>query len=600
MKKMSKIKVLDVGGQYSHLIARRIRELGVYSEICSFNTPVAKLRDSSGIIISGGPDSVYGINTPHIDDEIFSINIPILGICYGHQLMAHKLGGKVKPSKVCEYGIAKLEVKYHNTILKGVNSKESVWMSHGDIVIKPPDGFEILASTRDCPIAVMGDTNRKYYSLQFHPEVTHTPSGTDILRNFITNICECKPTWTPKDNLQVIIKEIKKKAKDNNVFFLTSGGVDSMVAFTLCTKALGKERVSGLYIDTGTMRKNETEILRQTFKKYGFNRIRFLDAANEFFSSLEDVYDPEKKRKIIGKKFFETQLKTLTQLKLSGKWILGQGTIYPDTIESGGTKKAALIKTHHNRIALIQNLIKKKEIIEPLSNFYKDEVREIGKLLELPEEIIQKHPFPGPGLAIRCLCSRTDFCIQDNIDEKIHNVFPKVKLKSAVLPLRTVGVQGDSRSYNHLVVLFGDSEINELADISTWIVNNIKQANRVACLISPPNFDLKNAKIKKSKLTKARIELLREADNIVTEFMRQRGLWDHFWQFPVILIPLSLHGGEAIALRPILSIDGMTAEYAKIKFSVLKELSDKIMTMDGVDAVLCDITNKPPATIEWE
>ncbi len=597
---MSKIKVLDAGGQYSHLIARRIRELGVYSEICSFNTPAAKLRDASGIIISGGPDSVYGINAPYIDDEIFGINIPILGICYGHQLMAHKLGGKVKPSKVREYGIAKLEVKYHNTILKGVNSKENVWMSHGDIVIEPPDGFEILASTRDCPIAVMGDTSRKYYSLQFHPEVTHTPAGTDIIRNFITNVCECKPTWTPQDNLQVIIKEIKKKAKDNNVFFLTSGGVDSMVAFTLCAKALGKGRVSGLYIDTGTMRKNETEILRQTLKKHGFNRIRFLDAANEFLSSLEDVYNPEKKRKIIGKKFFEIQLKALTQLKSSGKWILGQGTIYPDTIESGGTKNAALIKTHHNRIALIQDLIKKEKIIEPLSNFYKDEVREIGRLLELPEEIIQKHPFPGPGLAIRCLCSRTDLSIQDDIDEAIHNVSPKVKLKSAVLPLRTVGIQGDSRSYNHLVVLFGDSKISQLGDVSTWIVNNIKQANRVAYLISPPNFDLKNAKIKKSKLTKARIELLREADNIVTEFMRQRGLWDYFWQFPVVLIPLSLHGGEAIALRPILSIDGMTAEYAEIEFSVLKELSDKIMTMDGVDAVLCDITNKPPATIEWE
>lgn len=597
---MAKVTIVDVGGQYCHLIARRIRELGVYSEIVPFDIPIERLRDTKGIIISGGPHSVYDPHAPKIDTQIFTLPIPILGICYGHQLIAHVLGGRVKKGEAGEYGLTELEVKFNNTLFKDINPKEMVWMSHGDVVVNIPDGFEVLGSTSNSHIAAIGDLVNKKYGIQFHPEVIHTPCGTTIFKNFLFDICNCKANWKPKNRINNIIQEIKKKAKGKNIFFLISGGVDSTVAFILCRKALGKKKVFGLYIDTGFMRKGESTEINQNFKGLDIlDNVHILDSSNEFFESLNGIYDPEEKRKLIGNKFLAVQENGFENLKLSGgNWLLGQGTIYPDTIESAGTSSSSLIKTHHNRVEIIHTLIEKGNIIEPLKEFYKDEIREIAKELGLPEKIVKRSPFPGPGLAIRCLCSPIEYSTK--FDNNINKIVKDFKLHSALIPIRTVGVQGDNRTYNNLVALSGNIDFNLLENISTSITSQVPNINRVVYLIFPNNIPLENFKIKKSFITKERINLLREVDYIVTNFMGKSRISSQIWQFPVILFPLSVNKGESIALRPVNSKDGMTAEYTKIPHSFLNKLSEQILKLNNIDAVFYDITNKPPATIEWE
>lgn len=597
---MSRITILDAGGQYCNLIARRVRELGVYSEIVPFNVPTERLQDTNGIIISGGPHSVYDTHSPKVNPSVFGLKIPVLGICYGHQLIASTLGGCVGKAVSGEYGITKLEVKTSDSLFKDVGSQEVVWMSHKDTVIDPPNGFEVLGSTENCHNAAMGDFINRVYGVQFHPEVIHTSCGAKILKNFLFNICHCTADWKPKNRIDDIIREIKKTAKDKNIFFLISGGVDSTVAFVLCKKALGEKRTFGLYIDTGFMRKNETEEIKNDFKDIGIlTDVHVLDASNEFYESLKETYDPEEKRKIIGNKFLEIQEKAFENLKLfGGEWILGQGTIYPDTIESAGTPQASLIKTHHNRVEIIHDLIKQGKVIEPLKEFYKDEIRELAKALGLPKKIANRLPFPGPGLAIRCLCSPDEHRLRT--DNTIKTIVNKLKLDSALVPIKTVGVQGDHRTYTNLAVLAGDVNFSLLENISNSITNQISNINRVAYLVSPSNIDLTRFKVKKAFLTKERVELLKEAEHIVASSMRKARISSKIWQFPVILLPLSINNGESIALRPVSSGDGMTADYTKIPPPVLYKLSEEILKLRGVDAVLYDITNKPPATIEWE
>lgn len=597
---MSQIIVLNAGGQYCHLIARRIRELGVYTEIREMETPLEEMATARGIIISGGPYSVYAQGSPSVNPQLFKLGIPVLGICYGHQLIAQLLGGKVTPGQVKEYGLAHLVVKQPVDIFAGLDTRETVWMSHSDVVEAPPPHFEVFATTGDCPVAAMGDKKTHIYGVQFHPEVIHTVSGQRILQNFVFAICHCQIDWDPKQTLPRLITAIREKAQGKKVFFLMSGGVDSTVAFTLCVKALGPDRVTGLYIDTGFMRAKETALIREAFQQLGIQSVKIVDASEEFISMLSGVYDPEEKRVRIGRKFLEVQERTLKQMyRPDEEWLLGQGTIYPDTIESGGSAQAAVIKTHHNRIDLLQELMQQNRVLEPLVEFYKDEVREIGLQLGLPPEIVWRHPFPGPGLAIRCLCSREPGSMRTS--PELTRLAKSLRIDLAIAPLKTVGVQGDYRSYADLVLVQGEIPFPRLQDISTTITNTIPTVNRVVYLVAIRSgkglWDLQGIK---AGIERARLDLLRAADEMVTNFIRTHDLHSDIWQFPVILMPLSLGTGESIALRPVSSQDGMTAEFTKFPEALLQQLAHNLLSLPGVDAVFYDVTNKPPATIEWE
>ncbi len=597
---MSRVAVIDFGGQYAHLIARKIRELGVYSEIVQEDFLSKDATEYSGIVVSGGPSSVYDADAPKIDEGIFRLNIPVLGICYGHQLMAHLLGGQVKRATTREYGTATLKLVNGATpLFDRISSGERIWMSHGDMVVQLPPGFILLASTSECTTAAMGDINRRLYGIQFHPEVYHTPCGDEIFRNFLFKVCKCESSWDPEENLEYRLDRIRREVKDRNVFFLVSGGVDSTVAFSLCVKALGEDRVFGLTIDTGLLRKDEPKYIEEVFKKLGVKNFMIANAEKDFVTPLQSVCDPEEKRQIIGEKFLEVQEKVFAELNLSGdNWVLGQGTIYPDTIESGGTPRSEIIKTHHNRVSAIQKFIEQRRLVEPISDLYKDEVRNIGTKLHLPKKVVSAYPFPGPGLAIRCLCSPKSYTLEKL--NSIQEIAEPYQLDSAVLPLRSVGVQGDGRTYNKVCVLTGEIELQKLERISTSITNSVREVNRVAFLVRHNGGDLLKARVRESKLTLQRLNLLKEVDSIVRSFVEEKGILKEIWQFPVITIPLSFNGGETIVLRPICSRDGMTAEYYKMDSKLLYELADRVLSFEGVDAVLYDITNKPPATIEWE
>ena len=596
---MDAIIVLDFGSQYTHLIANRIRRLNVFSEIKAPDSSLAELRDAKGIILSGGPSSVYDRKKPGFNKDIFKLGIPVLGLCYGHQLMAHELGGKVKPGKVREFGIARLKIKNKKNIFKGLKSQETVWMSHGDSVVELPPDFEILASTEDCRIAAMGNTNKNFYGFQFHPEVTHTPNGMKILSNFAFNICKCRKEWTMASFIDKKIKEIQEFVKEKNVFLLVSGGVDSTVCFALLNKALGPERVYGLHIDNGLVRKNESDKVKIALEAHGFRNFHVVDASKEFLNALKNVYDPEKKRNIIGDKFIEIQQKEVEKLKLNPHdWLLGQGTIYPDTIETAGTKEAALIKTHHNRVKAIQELIEKGRLIEPIKELYKDEVRELGLKLGLPKNLVYRHPFPGPGLGVRILCIVKEFTPKNikEIKAKADKIAEKYRLKAQILPVRSVGVQGDFRTYKNPIVLTGKAGWNKLEKASTEITNKIRDINRVVYLIKPEN--IRGIKIKKASITKERADLAREADDIVAEALIKNKLYNKIWQMPVVLLPLGINN-ESIVLRPVYSREAMTAKFAEMPFKILNRISEKILKLK-IDFVFYDITNKPPATIEWE
>jgi len=595
---MQKIIVLDFGGQYCHLVARRIRQLNVYSEIMYADTPADKIKEAGacGIILSGGPQNLSEDDSLKVDPKIFELGVPVLGLCYGHQLLSFMLGGKISEGKTKEYGFAKVEVVDGSDLFKGLDGEETVWMSHGDFVSELPSGFDYIGKTKDCPSAAIADHSRKFYGLQFHPEVTHTPNGMKILENFV-NVCNCEREWTMGNFIGNEVEKIKETIGKKKVFLLVSGGVDSTVAFSLLNKSLGAENVYGLHIDNGMVRKDESKLVKEALEKHGFKNFHVVDASQEFLNELKEVYDPEEKRKIIGRVFIEVYAREVKKLNLDpDEWILGQGTIYPDTIESAGTKNADLIKTHHNRVDVVQKLIDEGKVIEPLKELYKDEVRELGEQLGLPRELVHRHPFPGPGLGVRCLCAEKEDEIKDS-----DAVLEKTKkycgsLNPVLLPVKSVGVQGDFRTYKHPVVLCGKSSWNELEQVSTDITNNVKDVNRVVLLVGGK---LDDVNVKKSFIVKERLELLREADAIVTEVMIKHNIYDKIWQFPVVLLPIEVDGKECIVLRPVDSKEAMTAKFSRIKMNVIKEMCDEILKLD-VGAIFYDVTNKPPGTIEWE
>ncbi len=506
--------VLDFGSQYTQLIARRVRELGVYSEIHPFHYSIEQIKylQPVGIILSGGPMSVYEKDAPKPDPRVFDLGVPILGICYGLQLFADKFGGIVNSAARREYGKADLQIDDNSDLLAGLDSVTPVWMSHGDALSKMPEGFEPIAHSHNAPICAIRNLKNKMFGVQFHPEVAHTPDGKKILANFLFKICGAKGDWTPASFIEQAEKEIREKVGSAKVLCALSGGVDSSVLAVLLHRAVG-DQLHCVHINNGLMRKNESEQVVKTFRDTFHINLSYVDAAEMFLSLLAGVEDPEKKRKIIGKTFIEVFEEEAKKLSGSVEY-LAQGTLYPDVIESVSFKGPSVtIKSHHNVGGLPEKMNFK--LIEPFRELFKDEVREIGRLLEVPADIIGRHPFPGPGLAVRVL---------------------------------------------------GD-------------------------------------------ITKEKLKLICEADDIFIQELKRSNLYDKIWQAFVVLLPVRSVGvmgdgrtyENAVALRAVTSMDGMTADWAKIPNDVLAYISNRITNeLRGINRVVYDISSKPPATIEWE
>lgn len=512
MQDFDKIIVLDFGSQYNQLITRRIREFGVYSELLSHKLTAAEIKEMApkGIILSGGPNSVYDEGSFDVDPEIFNLGIPVLGICYGMQIMAHELGGKVENANNKEYGKALIQVTDDQVpTFKNLPAEQTVWMSHGDLVTEVPEGFVSTATSANCPISAMANNSKKFYGLQFHPEVRNTEYGNDILRHFATDVCEARTNWSMNDFIDLQIAKIREQVGDDQVLLGLSGGVDSSVVGVLLHKAIG-DQLTCIFVDHGLLRKNEAQLVMDSLAgKFGLNIIK-VDAQKRFLDKLAGISDPEKKRKIIGNEFI--QVFNDEAIKLKGvKW-LAQGTLYTDVIESG-TDTAQTIKSHHNVGGLPEDMVFK--LIEPLNTLFKDEVRELGEKLDMPHELVWRQPFPGPGLGIRVI----------------------------------------------------------------------------------------------GEITEDKLEIVRESDAILREVIAQHGLDKEIWQYFTVLPGIRSVGvmGDGrtydytVGIRAVTSIDGMTADFAKIPWDVLQEISVRIVNeVDHVNRIVYDITSKPPSTIEWE
>ncbi len=511
------IVVLDFGAQYSQLIARRIREQKVFSVVLPCTASVDEIRSYSpvGIVLSGGPSSVYDQGAPTVDGRVFALGLPVLGICYGLQLMAHKLGGKVRAAEKREYGHATVEVLNGSRLFQALPAEMSVWMSHGDEALELPPGFKLVARTQNAAVAAIEDPKRNLYAVQFHPEVHHTRQGTEILKNFIFGICHARPEWTNQYFIDETVASIRRTVGQGRAICALSGGVDSSVAATLVHRAIG-ERLTCVFVDNGVLRKNEFEKVQQNLRdKLGLNLLA-VDATERFLAKLAGVTDPERKRKIIGNEFiavFDEEAHRIAQEQGHVEWLV-QGTLYPDVIESRSVRgPSQTIKSHHNVGGLPEEM--ELKLIEPLKDLFKDEVRRIGRDLGMPEEILQRQPFPGPGLAVRIL----------------------------------------------------------------------------------------------GEVTRERLELLREADDIVVGEIKRAGLYTKIWQSFAVLLPVMSVGvmGDArtyaytCAIRAVHSEDGMTADVAELPWEVLKRISTRIVNeVRGINRVVYDTTSKPPGTIEWE
>ncbi len=498
--KYDAILVLDFGGQYCHLIGRRIREHGVYSEIVphDIRPEEAKLLNSKlnvrGLVLSGGPASVYNSNAPKPHPNILSIGLPILGLCYGHQLIAQMVGGKIEGAAKREYGRVYVTIDKPLGVLKGLNEKERVWMSHGDTVLSVPVEYEVLAHTENCPVAAFRHKKKDIYGLQWHPEVVHTEKGMQMLRNFIFEVCKCKSNWKIKDVIEEAAEEIRKDVGDGKAIIALSGGIDSSVATVLAAEAVG-DRLTAVFVDHGFMRENEAKSVKDIFQKFNINLVT-VEGQERFLRKLKGVVDPEEKRKIIGEEFIRVFEEVAEK---TGAEYLIQGTIYPDRIESGVRKFSDKIKTHHN-VAGLPTRIKFKKIVEPLRDLYKDEVREVAKIFGLPKEIVFRQPFPGPGLAVRIVGELTEEkCgIARKIDKIVTEEIERSGLKEnlwqyfAVLTdTKATGVKGDARSYGYVVAIravesreamtasFAKIPYRVLERISTRITNELPPVTHV-------------------------------------------------------------------------------------------------------------------------
>jgi len=505
------ILILDFGSQYAQLIARRVRELNVYCEIHPFNKPPELNNSIKGVIYSGGPCSVLDNGSPQISIDDHLGKIPVLGICYGAQLIAQNSGGQVSLSSHREYGRARLNsIDQHNALFKEISLDTQVWMSHADTITGIPDNFEVIATTTSVEIAAFKVHDQETYGIQFHPEVTHTMEGKTVLRNFVVHVCGCQQDWTPDIFIETTVASIKEKLGDDKVLLGLSGGVDSSVAAVLIHKAIG-DNLHAIFVDNGLLRKNEFNDVLESYKILGLN-VKGVDASQEFYKELTGLTDPELKRKAIGKVFIDVFDKEAHIIK-DVKW-LAQGTIYPDVIESVSVNGPSVtIKSHHNVGGLPARM--KLQIIEPLNSLFKDEVRRVGHALDIPGIILGRHPFPGPGLGIRIL----------------------------------------------------------------------------------------------SEVTAEKVAILQEVDHIFISGLKKAGLYDKVWQAAAMLLPVQSVGvmgdertyDHVIALRAVESVDGMTADWSKLPYDFLSDISNEIINkIKGVNRVVYDISTKPPATIEWE
>jgi GMP synthase (glutamine-hydrolysing) len=503
-----KILILDFGSQVTQLIARRIREQSVYCEIHPYNVSIDRVREYSakGIILSGGPASVYDEDAPHCDARIFELGIPMLGICYGMQLMTHMLGGKVERSQKREYGRAIMALDDLADLFAGFDGSAEIWMSHGDKVEVMPDGFQRISHTEHCPVAAMKDEKRGFFGVQFHPEVVHTPRGDEILGNFLFSVCDCRPVWTMANFIETAIEDIRERVGNGKVICALSGGVDSSVVAVLLHKAIG-DQLNCIFVNNGLLRKDEAEKVVNLFTRHFKINLDYVDAAERFLEKLAGVIDPEKKRKIIGNEFiylFEEEAKKMGRVDY-----LAQGTLYPDVIESVSTKgPSAVIKSHHNVGGLPDKMNLK--LLEPVRELFKDEVRLLGKELGMPDEVIHRQPFPGPGLAIRCIgeLSKEKLEILREADAIVLDEIRKAGLYrdiwqsfAVLLPVRSVGVMGDARTYDYTIALRAVNSLDGmtadwvklpyeiLGKISSRIINEVKGVNRVVYDISqkPPS-----------------------------------------------------------------------------------------------------------------
>jgi GMP synthase (glutamine-hydrolysing) len=593
----SAIVVVNLGGQYAHMIGRRLRDLGVRHVLVNDPELLAPEEEVRGYILSGGPQSVYDGSGPSVPEWIATQDKPVLGICYGHQLLAQMLGLRVEKSEA-EFGPAELTVDTKSRLFKGVPTKTRVWMSHNDSVADISNEFSNSASTSRCKFASISNETKKKYGVQFHPEVDHSEHGNILLENFARDICAVQSVLSIEDEITIQLEKIREQANGRKVFFFVSGGVDSMVAFTLCARALGPKNVHAVYVDTGFMRENETDEVRSIFEEIGLSEcLTVLEKGDDFFRALGNETDPERKRAIIGKKFIDIQAEELAHLD-SSEWILGQGTIYPDTVESGGdTSSTAKIKTHHNRVDEVIEMIKSGQVIEPIRDFYKDEVRAIGLSLGLGHLIIGRWPFPGPGLAIRCLCSDVHDELPINENVSLTSVEKAVAKR---FPVRSVGVQGDGRTYRDAIAITSRLSFHELEAVASEICNTNENFNRVIYHLA--GADIGRGVFRRAvALDRSRVQLLQHADFIVRKHMLEHSAYDEVWQFPVVMVPVSSDGmGDSIVLRPVNSRDGMTANFARLKEALLSAIANEIAELDGIDAVYLDVSDKPPATIEWE
>jgi len=503
-----KILILDFGSQVTQLIARRVREQSVYCEIHPYNISLDAIRayGPKGIILSGGPSSVYDSDAPHSDPAIYDLGIPLLGICYGMQLMTHQLGGCVERSEKREYGRAVMALDDTEDLFSGFGDRAEVWMSHGDRIEAMPPGFACIAHTEHCPVAAMKDGNRRFFGVQFHPEVVHTPRGEEILGNFLFAVCGCRPTWTMAGFIETEVEEIRRKVGDGRVICGLSGGVDSSVVAVLIHRAIG-DQLTCVFVNNGLLRKGEAEKVVNLFTRHFRINLKYVDATDRFLDKLAGVTDPEQKRKIIGNEFiflFEEEANKLGKVDY-----LAQGTLYPDVIESVSTKgPSAVIKSHHNVGGLPEKMNLK--LLEPVRELFKDEVRLLGRELGMPDEVIHRQPFPGPGLAIRCIgeisadrleiLREADAIVLDEIRKA--GLYREIWQSFAVLlPVRTVGVMGDARTYDYTVALRAVNSLDGmtadwvklpyelLGSISSRIINEVKGVNRVVYDISqkPPS-----------------------------------------------------------------------------------------------------------------
>jgi GMP synthase (glutamine-hydrolysing) len=601
------IAVVDFGGQYAHLIATKVRRLHVLAEIRQPEDPIDAFHRYKGIILSGSPSlSSFGEDSAYTK-AIYDLDVPIVGFCFGHQEIAKHYGGTVVHGGR-EWGPADLHVMGTCPLFKGVASTSRVWMSHFDSVTSVGPGFEEIGYTTlgesGTPhrFAAIGSNSLRRYGFQFHPEVDNTVHGAEIIANFVFGACGCQPSWTMERYVEERVEQVRQQVGEQSVFLLASGGVDSTVAARLLGLAIGPERLHLLHVDNGLMRKGESQAVLDTFRQFGLGRnLHFVDAASTFLSALEGVVEPEQKRRIIGDTFIRVFEDEARRLGIEGH-LLGQGTIYPDTIETGGTRRADTIKTHHNRVPVIERMIEQGRVVEPLADLYKVEVRELGEKLEIPHDLVWRHPFPGPGLGVRLLCStgaesRDGF---DQIEPAVASVSARYGLSGMALPIKSVGVKADLRSYEHPVLVTGQAPWETLLELAAALFREAPGINR--CIWNLAAAQPARVRPLAATVTLARLDVLRDADHIVMEGLRRHGIDEAIWQCPTVLVPMEVDGGgrEFVIVRPIHSERAMTATPAALPDALLSELRNEILRLPGVSGLALDITSKPPGTIEWE